>query len=82
MDNLEERVRERAYKLWLEEGCPEGRALEHWAKARELVTIEDNIDLRLKPLPLGLGEAKPKHQVIVGTARRTYSAQFRRPGGV
>ncbi len=30
-------VAERAYELWLEEGCPPGRDLEHWIKAeREL----------------------------------------------
>jgi Protein of unknown function (DUF2934)/Anti-sigma factor NepR len=32
-DGFEQRVRERAYFLWLEEGCPEGRALEHWMLA-------------------------------------------------
>ena len=30
---FEQRVRERAYFLWLEEGCPDGRALEHWMLA-------------------------------------------------
>jgi Protein of unknown function (DUF2934) len=32
-DRFDERVRERAYFLWLEEGQPEGRALEHWMAA-------------------------------------------------
>ncbi len=30
---FEQRVRERAYFLWLDEGCPNGRALEHWMLA-------------------------------------------------
>ena len=30
---FERRVRERAYFLWLEEGRPDGRALEHWMLA-------------------------------------------------
>ena len=30
---FERRVRERAFFLWLEEGRPEGRALEHWMLA-------------------------------------------------
>jgi Protein of unknown function (DUF2934) len=30
---FERRVRERAYFLWLEEDCPQGRALEHWMLA-------------------------------------------------
>jgi hypothetical protein len=42
MDNIEDRVRDRAYRLWVEEGCPEGRSDIHWDKARELVAIEDN----------------------------------------
>lgn len=42
MDDLEERVRKRAYHLWEAEGCPPGRADVHWEKARELVAIEDN----------------------------------------
>ena len=50
MDDFEKRVRDRAFKLWQEEGCPEGRAEVHWGKARELVAIEDNHDLALKPI--------------------------------
>jgi hypothetical protein len=30
---FEQRVRERAYFLWVEEDCPKGRALEHWMLA-------------------------------------------------
>jgi Protein of unknown function (DUF2934) len=30
---FEQRVRERAYFLWLEEDCPAGRAVEHWMRA-------------------------------------------------
>jgi hypothetical protein len=33
-----QRIQERAYALWLEEGCAHGRAHEHWLRAeRELV---------------------------------------------
>jgi hypothetical protein len=57
MDDFEKRVRDRAFKLWQQEGCPEGRADVHWDKARELVAIEDNLDLTLKPIvpPVELG---------------------------
>lgn len=51
MGDFEEKVRARAYRLWQEEGCPEGRADVHWDKACELVAIEENIDLTLKPVP-------------------------------
>jgi hypothetical protein len=51
VDDFEERVRARAYRLWQEEGCPEGRADAHWELARELVAIEDNQRLATKPVP-------------------------------
>jgi hypothetical protein len=40
MTDLEQRIRERAYSIWLEEGSPEGRADVHWDLATELVAIE------------------------------------------
>lgn len=36
----EDRIRERAYRLWLEEGQPQGKSTEHWEKARELLALE------------------------------------------
>ena len=50
MGDFEERVRERAYRLWQQEGCPEGRADVHWDQACELVAIEENQKLTLKPV--------------------------------
>ena len=41
MDDDKERVRRRAYQIWLDEGRPEGREAEHWDMASELVAIED-----------------------------------------
>lgn len=35
-ERTERRVRERAYFLWRQEGCPDGRAEEHWHRAREI----------------------------------------------
>jgi hypothetical protein len=34
--NASQRVREIAYRLWQEEGCPEGEALRHWFAAKSL----------------------------------------------
>jgi hypothetical protein len=50
MDDFDERVRQRAYRLWVEEGCPEGRSDAHWDKARELVAIEENQRHTTKPV--------------------------------
>ncbi|MDP1580452.1 MAG: DUF2934 domain-containing protein [Candidatus Didemnitutus sp.] len=30
-------IRHEAYLLWLQEGCPEGREVEHWLAAKEIV---------------------------------------------
>jgi hypothetical protein len=40
--DLEQRIRERAYRLWEEEGRPEGREAAHWEMAATLIAIEDN----------------------------------------
>jgi hypothetical protein len=40
--NREERIRARAYHLWESEGRPEGRAVEFWERAAELVGMEDS----------------------------------------
>ena len=38
----DERIRERAYRLWIEEGQPHGKDAEHWEKARELLALESD----------------------------------------
>lgn len=55
MDDREERAREarisqRAYRMWEEEGRPEGRAEAHWDQAAELVAIEENHQFALQPV--------------------------------
>ncbi len=32
-----EEIRHQAYLLWQQEGCPDGRELDHWLAAKELV---------------------------------------------
>jgi hypothetical protein len=49
-EDLEQRIRERAFLLWIEEGQPEGRALDHWGLARELVAIEDGQMATTRPV--------------------------------
>ena len=50
--DLDARIRERAYHIWQQEGCPPGRSQVHWDMARELVAIEENQSLATKPNPL------------------------------
>lgn len=37
---LEERIRQRAYELWQQDGSMEGCADEYWRQAREMVELE------------------------------------------
>jgi len=37
-----ERQRQRAYFLWQEDSCPDGRADEYWERARELLAMGDH----------------------------------------
>jgi hypothetical protein len=39
--NASQRVREIAYRLWQEEGCPEGEALRHWFAAKAIFDSEE-----------------------------------------
>lgn len=41
MQTDDSRIRERAHRLWEEEGRPEGRAESHWFQAKEIVAIEE-----------------------------------------
>jgi hypothetical protein len=44
--DLETRIRGRAYALWEKDGCPEGRADEYWEQARCFIEAEDDRRLR------------------------------------
>ena len=46
----EQRIPEKPYQIWIDEGRPEGRANAHWDMATELVSIEENQLLTLKPV--------------------------------
>ena len=43
--DLEQRIRARAYLLWEAEGRQGGSAEEYWHRARELIEAEDDADL-------------------------------------
>lgn len=54
-DERERRIRERAYRIWLDEGCPAGREEQHWHMATELVGQEDGQPYATKPNPIAEG---------------------------
>lgn len=47
----EQSIKERAERLWREDGFPEGRQAEYLERARELQAIEDNPQAGLLPNP-------------------------------
>ncbi|BAF86247.1 DUF2934 domain-containing protein [Azorhizobium caulinodans] len=51
MDAHDEKIRELAYQIWIEEGQPEGRAEIHWDMATELVAQTENYPATLRPVP-------------------------------
>jgi hypothetical protein len=51
MNDHEQQIRERAYQIWEEEGRPEGRAFDHWERARFLIGLEENPQAGLEPNP-------------------------------
>jgi hypothetical protein len=55
----EARIRERAYLLWEQDGCPVGRADEFWERARELVGMEESRGAGLLPNPETQDEKLP-----------------------
>ena len=46
---LEQRIRERAYRIWVDEGQPEGRDKEHWELAEFAIAQEDGLATTLLP---------------------------------
>jgi Protein of unknown function (DUF2934) len=49
MTDREERIRELAYFLWLEEGCPEDAAERHWLAAEALVEADERKRIEGEP---------------------------------
>jgi len=44
---LEQRIRERAYFLWQQDGCPDGHADQHWERASEIEGTREGDDKRI-----------------------------------
>ena len=47
-DAIERRIRERAYKIWIDEGQPEGKDKEHWEVAKLAIAEQDGLASTLK----------------------------------
>ena len=45
-EELQKRIRDRAHQLWEQEGRPEGRADEHWERARAELAADEREALK------------------------------------
>ncbi|WP_246529134.1 DUF2934 domain-containing protein [Microvirga zambiensis] len=73
---LEERIRERAYQLWMRHGSIHGRADEYWYQAeREVLGKSDDDDTRpapiIDPAPLGMTSATDDEELAPPVAPKT-----------
>jgi hypothetical protein len=67
-DEREQLIRTKAYYIWLDEGCPEGRADWHWQVATQLVATEvGSVDLAPPPSKQAGGCDDPKAPKIGNT---------------
>lgn len=55
----EDEIRERAYFKWLEEGCPEGRAEQHWLDAIAALSREPAATARKRKRPAAPSASRP-----------------------
>jgi Protein of unknown function (DUF2934) len=61
-EQLERRIRERAHRIWEEEGRPQGREAAHWELARLAIAQEDAQASMLRPVETA--DAEPNQAVI------------------
>jgi len=53
MTDRNHRIREIAYFLWLDEGCPDGEAERHWSRAEAMADSEPSERKRVEGEPPG-----------------------------
>jgi hypothetical protein len=67
--SFEQKVRERAYHIWLADGMSDGRALDHWARAEHVVAMErgapDQAGPPKKTAPAGASAVRTKTKAPV-----------------
>ena len=80
MTDREDKIRQRAYSLWEEEGHPQGRAEHHWQRAaREVETLAEAV---APARPAGGSPALAEPELAPKTKGRARAAttQKRAPG--
>jgi hypothetical protein len=70
-------IRERSYRIWLREGCPNGEALRHWLEAKKELETElrgaqfpqKNFDYRDQALPRPTISHLPRRRSATGSRK-------------
>ena len=65
MSDIEQSIRERAYQLWMENGCTDGNAEAHWLLAQREI-----LQASLGDLCRGAAIDKPKKAKALRTKKR------------
>jgi Protein of unknown function (DUF2934) len=73
MTDREDRIRELAYLLWLEEGYPEGEAERHWLTAEAIIDSEPLERKRIEGEPPG--DPTDDSLTVLGAPRAGATAQ-------
>ncbi|HEX9787648.1 MAG TPA: DUF2934 domain-containing protein [Candidatus Binatia bacterium] len=74
----EEEIRQIAYQLWLDEGCPHGRHLDHWFKAESIWREQQAANPPEHPRP---PKAKPKRKSTAAAPQGKGRAAKTKTGG-
>ncbi len=60
MDDREQKIRDRAYEIWVEQGRPEGHEGEHWSQAARELGYDDAPSGESNEVPrIGEGDDAP-----------------------
>lgn len=60
----EDEIRERAHRIWMEEGCPHGRDVENWEQARQELEREASEGVSSNDLDKALADSFPASDPI------------------
>jgi Protein of unknown function (DUF2934) len=76
-----QRIRERSYQIWEQEGRPEGRHLDHWLQAEHELVAENALDFEFKQLMRafrsGIISETTVEQVMTDLEKRALSGGIR-----
>lgn len=68
----DEKIRQLAYRLWEEDGRPEGKEMDHWSRAAGL--IEADSPGKTLAVPSGASDSKPANGSKKASAPRSKKA--------